>query len=125
AQRAMTAISVALPPAFRRPPPRQAARTRSSMMSASDGAFSYGRALAAKPAGDAPCRPRRRWRGERWRPYTPATVAPTPFQLRGPRPLVGYLDLPDDPAPAPVVVLCCGFKGFAEWGFFPPLAALL
>lgn len=59
------------------------------------------------------------------RPYTPATVAPTPFQLRGARPLVGYLDLPDDSAPAPVVVLCCGFKGFAEWGFFPPLAALL
>ena len=59
------------------------------------------------------------------RPYTPAAVAPTPFQLAGPRPLVGYLDLPDDPAPAPVVVLCCGFKGFAEWGFFPPLAALL
>jgi fermentation-respiration switch protein FrsA (DUF1100 family) len=24
-----------------------------------------------------------------------------------------------------VVVLCHGFKGFAEWGFFPPLAALL
>ena len=52
-------------------------------------------------------------------------MAPTPFQLRGDLPLVGYLDLPDDPAPAPVVVLCCGFKGFAEWGFFPPLAALL
>lgn len=52
-------------------------------------------------------------------------MPPTPFQLRGPRPLVGYLDLPDDPGPAPVVVLCCGFKGFAEWGFFPPLAALL
>ena len=63
------------------------------------------------------------------RPYTPAAVAPTPFQLGGPRPLVGFLDLPDDirddTAPAPVVVLCCGFKGFAEWGFFPPLAALL
>ena len=52
-------------------------------------------------------------------------MAPTPFQLTRPRPLVGLLDLPDDPAPAPVVVLCCGFKGFAEWGFFPPLAALL
>ena len=59
------------------------------------------------------------------RPYTPATVAPTPFRLAGPRPLVGLLDLPEHPAPAPVVVLCCGFKGFAEWGFFPPLAALL
>jgi len=56
-------------------------------------------------------------------------VAPIPFQLAGPRPLVGLLDLPDDipddTAPVPVVVLCCGFKGFAEWGFFPPLAALL
>ncbi|HEV8241191.1 MAG TPA: alpha/beta fold hydrolase [Thermoanaerobaculia bacterium] len=52
-------------------------------------------------------------------------MAPTPFQLPGARPLVGYLDLPEDPSPAPVVVLCCGFKGFAEWGFFPPLAALL
>jgi pimeloyl-ACP methyl ester carboxylesterase len=52
-------------------------------------------------------------------------VAPTQFQLRGSRPLVGLLDLADEPGPAPVVVLCCGFKGFAEWGFFPPLAALL
>ncbi len=52
-------------------------------------------------------------------------MPPTPFQLAGARPLVGLLDLPDDPAPAPVVVLCHGFKGFAEWGFFPPLAALL
>jgi uncharacterized protein len=42
---------------------------------------------------------------------------------------VGLLDLPDDvgpdPGPAPVVVICHGFKGFAEWGFMPPLAALL
>lgn len=69
-------------------------------------------------------------------------VAPTPFRLTGPRPLVGLLDLPAPhtaPAglplpqphtgaeiePAPVVVLCPGFKGFAEWGFFPPLAGLL
>lgn len=52
-------------------------------------------------------------------------MAPTPFQLAAPRPLVGLLDLPDAPAPAPVVVLCHGFKGFAEWGFMPPLAALL
>src|SRR5262245_34625654 len=56
-------------------------------------------------------------------------MAPTPFRLPGPRPLVGLLDLPDElgpyPGPAPVVVLCHGFKGFAEWGFLPPLAALL
>jgi len=55
--------------------------------------------------------------------YSPP-VAPTPFQLPAPRPLVGLLDLPDGSGPAPVVVLCCGFKGFVEWGFFPPLAAL-
>lgn len=52
-------------------------------------------------------------------------MAPKPFRLAGPRPLVGLLDLPGEPAPAPAVVLCPGFKGFAEWGFFPPLAALL
>lgn len=63
--------------------------------------------------------------GGRRRPYTPATVAPLPFQLRSARPLVGLVDLPDEPGPAPVVVLCPGFKGFAEWGFFPSLAALL
>ena len=27
--------------------------------------------------------------------------------------------------PAPAVVICHGFKGFFEWGFFPPLAELL
>jgi pimeloyl-ACP methyl ester carboxylesterase len=52
-------------------------------------------------------------------------VAPRPFTLAGPRPLAGLLDLPDHQRPAPVAVLCHGFKGFAEWGFFPPLAALL
>ena len=39
--------------------------------------------------------------------------------------LEGLADLPDRRGPAPVVVFCHGFKGFAEWGFFPPLAALL
>lgn len=42
--------------------------------------------------------------------------------------LVGLLDLPTDArggGPPPVVVLCHGFKGFARWGFFPPLAELL
>ena len=39
--------------------------------------------------------------------------------------LEGLADLPDRRGPAPGVVFCHGFKGFAEWGFFPPLAALL
>lgn len=41
------------------------------------------------------------------------------------RPLEGLLDLPDAPGPAPVVVLCHGFKGFAEWNFLPAVADLL
>jgi pimeloyl-ACP methyl ester carboxylesterase len=52
-------------------------------------------------------------------------VASIPFELAAPRPIVGLVDLPEAPGPAPVVVLCHGFKGFAEWGFLPPLAALL
>lgn len=47
------------------------------------------------------------------------------FELPGERPLEGLLDLPARAAPAPVVVVCHGFKGFADWGFFPALAALL
>lgn len=31
----------------------------------------------------------------------------------------------DSPGPRPTVVICHGFKGFMEWGFFPPLADLL
>jgi dipeptidyl aminopeptidase/acylaminoacyl peptidase len=41
------------------------------------------------------------------------------------RSLVGTLDLPDLPGRRPTVVICHGFKGFQEWGFFPPLAELL
>ena len=52
-------------------------------------------------------------------------MPPEGFCLDGDRPLAGLLDLPARRRPAPVVVLCHGFKGFAEWGFFPPLAALL
>src|SRR5260370_25375487 len=37
----------------------------------------------------------------------------------------GRLDLPDGEEPRPAVVICHGFKGFMEWGFFPALAALL
>jgi uncharacterized protein len=39
--------------------------------------------------------------------------------------LHGLIDLPDVPGERPAVVICHGFKGFMEWGFFPYLAALL
>lgn len=39
--------------------------------------------------------------------------------------LQGLVDFPQGPGRHPVVVLCHGFKGFMEWGFFPPLAELL
>lgn len=52
-----------------------------------------------------------------------------PFRLEPStaRPLDGFLDLPAQAGacPLPVVVVCHGFKGFMEWGFFPPLAELL
>ena len=40
-------------------------------------------------------------------------------------PLHGLVDLPDLPGERPTVVICHGFKGFMEWGFFPSLASLL
>jgi len=39
--------------------------------------------------------------------------------------LRGVVDLPEAPGCRPAVVICHGFKGFMEWGFFPPLAELL
>ncbi len=39
--------------------------------------------------------------------------------------LHGLVDLPEEPGERPAIVLCHGFKGFMEWGFFPPLAELL
>lgn len=41
------------------------------------------------------------------------------------RRLNGIVTLPDQPGPRPTVVVCHGFKGFMEWGFFPHLADLL
>lgn len=37
-------------------------------------------------------------------------------------PVAWSLDLPTGPGPHPLVVLCHGFKGFKDWGFFPALA---
>jgi dienelactone hydrolase len=49
-----------------------------------------------------------------------------PFQLEtAGHVLDGLIDLPEEPGARPAVVLCHGFKGFMEWGFFPSLAALL
>ncbi|MFN7960478.1 MAG: alpha/beta fold hydrolase [Thermoanaerobaculia bacterium] len=41
------------------------------------------------------------------------------------RSLPGIVDFAEEAGPRPVVVICHGFKGFQEWGFFPPLAELL
>jgi dienelactone hydrolase len=50
----------------------------------------------------------------------------TPFTLETPTALLhGLVDLPDAPGERPTVVICHGFKGFMEVGFFPSLAALL
>ena len=50
-----------------------------------------------------------------------------PFELELPsgRVLHGLVDLPEAPGPRPTVVVCHGFKGFMEWGFFPHLGLLL
>lgn len=43
----------------------------------------------------------------------------------GSPPIRGDLRIPTDQAPRSVVVLCHGFKGFKDWGFFPSLASAL
>ncbi len=51
-----------------------------------------------------------------------------PFALSSSSTLDGLVDLPDPqrhPGPRPAVVVCHGFKGFMEWGFFPHLGTLL
>jgi uncharacterized protein len=45
--------------------------------------------------------------------------------LPGSRSLHGKVDLPATPGRGPAVVICHGFKGFMDWGFFPSLAELL
>lgn len=51
----------------------------------------------------------------------------TPFRLptTAGRSVDGFLDVPEEPGRRPAIVVCHGFKGFMEWGFFPPLAELL
>lgn len=51
----------------------------------------------------------------------------TPFRLPtvAGRSVDGFLDFPEEPGRRPVIVVCHGFKGFMEWGFFPHLAELL
>lgn len=39
--------------------------------------------------------------------------------------LKGVVQVSNRPGPRPTVVVCHGFKGFLDWGFFPPLADLL
>lgn len=43
----------------------------------------------------------------------------------GGRDVHGVVHLPEREGPRPAVLICHGFKGFMEWGFFPPLADLL
>ncbi len=47
------------------------------------------------------------------------------LDLPGGRTLNGTVDRTNLPGPCPTVVICHGFKGFMEWGFFPHLASLL
>jgi dienelactone hydrolase len=44
---------------------------------------------------------------------------------RGRERINGALHLPDRPGKRPVVVICHGFKGFMDWGFFPFLSQAL
>lgn len=51
----------------------------------------------------------------------------TPFTLSAPSggTIYGRIDEPAAAGPRPTVVICHGFKGFMDWGFFPALAELL
>lgn len=52
---------------------------------------------------------------------------PTSFSLSRSEghPLEGLVNRSSLPGPRPTIVICHGFKGFMEWGFFPSLAELL
>jgi dienelactone hydrolase len=56
-----------------------------------------------------------------------ATVKTTRFELAGAdgRPVRGEVRTAGSGAGRPAVVICHGFKGFKDWGFFPHLAARL
>lgn len=56
----------------------------------------------------------------------PAPPAPRRFAVETRhRTLHGRVQVPAAPGRRPTVVICHGFKGFMDWGFFPPLADLL
>jgi uncharacterized protein len=56
-----------------------------------------------------------------------AMTGPSPIRVpvAAGRALDGLVDYPTAPGAHPAVVVCHGFKGFMEWGFFPSLAELL
>ena len=54
-----------------------------------------------------------------------ADSQPFEIELASGRVLHGLVELPAEPGPRPAVVVCHGFKGFMEWGFFPHLGHLL
>ncbi len=54
-----------------------------------------------------------------------ADSQPFELEIASGRVLHGLVDLPATPGARPTVVVCHGFKGFMEWGFFPHLAHLL
>jgi len=54
-------------------------------------------------------------------------TAEQPFELalESGATLAGAIHYPSDPGKRPAVLICHGFKGFMDWGFFPYLARLL
>ena len=52
-------------------------------------------------------------------------MEPFSIDLGSSRPVQGMVHLPPRPGQHPAVVICHGFKGFMDWGFFPYLADLL
>lgn len=52
-------------------------------------------------------------------------IEPFRLHLANGRELLGVVHAPEQPGPRPTVVVCHGFKGFMDWGFFPFLAELL